>query len=201
MATDYDAPRRNETDAIASYPGPWLADLTTADAAARWTRADTNNAQLNLVGDLDGDGLADLAVSSHTHPEPARFGAVGIVPGGDPGGGLDALPVRIDGDVQGMALGTDVSAGDLDGDGAPELVVGAAGLGAPLGGLLLAFDVPATGALTVSDAIGTLHGDRAGDDLGGGVLAVDPDGDGQSDVFACEGRVGCWLVGADALVP
>jgi hypothetical protein len=192
----------DEQGSLASYPSPWTGDLTPADAAVRWTGGSDGAAFLDGVGDLDGDGLADLCFSSYTFPEENRRGTAWIVSGGDAvGGPLADAPLTVTGDVDEMALGTGASAGDLDGDGDPELLIGAAGLGADLGGLVLAFDGTATGALTPADAVGRLHGDFPRDHLGGAVLAVDPDGDGSSDVIACELEAGCFAIPGSALAP
>jgi hypothetical protein len=184
----------DENGVLALYAGPWTADRVPDDATARWT-AVGNGSALEDVGDLDGDGLAELAFGAHTEPEPDRYGAVWLLPGGATGGGaVDGLD-RITGDFPKMALGTDVDAGDLDGDGVPELLVGAAGLGPETGGRVLAF-APG-GVQAASDAVGFVHGDGAWDGLGWAVLAVDPDGDGVSDVISCEDDAAaaiCWRV-------
>ncbi|MEM7322367.1 MAG: right-handed parallel beta-helix repeat-containing protein, partial [Actinomycetota bacterium] len=86
------------------------------------------------VGDLDRDGVPDLAVGAHTDDGGSDRGAVHLLflnPDGsvgdeqrisDTGGGLAAS--LVDGDRFGSAIG---SLGDLDGDGTPSLLIGADG--------------------------------------------------------------------------
>ena len=77
-------------------------------------------------------------------------------------------------------LGTAVSAGDVDGDGTPDLVIGAddgeAGQGA-----VYVFNTPPVGSVTTDQATATLVGRG---DAGMSVTAEgDADGDGQADIL------------------
>jgi hypothetical protein len=94
------------------------------------------------VGDVNGDGLADIAVAAPDagHHDRARSGSVYVVFGKrgrtavdlaafDAGTQGDA-GYRIDGPVEGALLSWDVDrAGDANGDGLADLVVGAPGIG------------------------------------------------------------------------
>jgi hypothetical protein len=140
----------DEHGELALYAGPWEADLVSADATTRWGAASNGSALQNL-GDLDGDGLAELGFGAHTSPEPDRQGAVWLLRGGDLAGGpLDELPDKIVGGEPGMWLGTDMESADLDGDGQAELLIGTLEE-------IFTFVSPA-GALTSEDALVYVRG-------------------------------------------
>ncbi|MEM9608233.1 MAG: LamG-like jellyroll fold domain-containing protein [Actinomycetota bacterium] len=150
-------------------------------------------ASVTGVGDLDGDGVEDLAVS-----------AEGDDDGGTDRGGLYVLLLNSDGTVKatqkisesvggGPALddndgfGSDVAGlGDLNGDGTGDLVVGAVGDddgGTDRGAIYLvtlATDGTATEVKKLSSTTGNLSGPLDdGDEFGSGVAAIgDLDGDG-----------------------
>jgi FG-GAP repeat len=78
-------------------------------------------------GDLDGDGRNDLAVGADRANDPGAWaGAVRVFRGGP---GLDVIPdFTLRGEAAGNFFGGAVArAGDVDGDGASDLIVGAEG--------------------------------------------------------------------------
>jgi hypothetical protein len=81
-------------------------------------------------GDLNGDGFADMLIGAYSADFGANnAGAAYVVYGPLTGTlGLGSADVRILGDANGQNLGTAVAgAGDLNGDGLPDLAVGLPG--------------------------------------------------------------------------
>ncbi|MEM9802195.1 MAG: integrin alpha [Planctomycetota bacterium] len=133
------------------------------------------------VGDLNGDGLADVATGGAGN---ASVPGVVLVLDGASGTVLWTLA----GGTPGDQFGTTVDrAGDVDGDGIGDIVVGAPGDGtfAPGAGRAYVYS-GATGAL-----IRTFEGEAAGDGLGVGVGPVaDLDGDGFAEVLVAAQNAG-----------
>jgi hypothetical protein len=160
------------------------------------------------VGDMDGDGLCDLATSS-TQFNAGRAAGDGLVaihrgiPPDERGGlgGLSLLPVQIiapdELESVGSNLGRRLEMGDVNGDTFADLLIARhahdvgnrANVGEALmflGGNLPAG--PATAFTPASRADWRYVGNDAGDNVGIGIAVGDVDGDGLGDVV-----VGGWF--------
>lgn len=168
-----------------------------AVAAARYVASDGEGefgTALDIVGEMDGDGVSDLIFG-----QPAdRSGAVWIHSGVVRGEvtGASALASWA-GETSGDALGTSVTGlDDFTGDGLPDVAVGAPGsdLGAPRAGAayVLAGPLAATTGSALDDAAVRVLGRE---DVGLGLGAADAgdvDGDGVTDLVLA-GDLGVYL--------
>ena len=152
---------------------------------------------LGAVGDLDGDGVDDLAIGApFASGAPSDHGAVYILHGGpglrdDAERSLDQAAVVIRGSLHGDMLGWSVAgAGDVDGDDRDDLLLGAPWDGAsgfPSGAAYLVAGAALDG-VSGEQAIGDL-GSRIGggaydDQLGWSLdVAGDVNGDGVADLL------------------
>lgn len=165
---------------------PWL-NLVLPPPAGNTARFGTS---LAAVGDVDRDGVPDLAVGAPNAKIPwgtYRTGAAYVFSGAT---GAMLLDVYGNGDLDafGSAVG---SAGDADGDGTPDFVVGAPQTGLATGGGYARIFSGSTGALWRHFASAT-----AGDEFGASVSGGgDLDSDGNPDVLL--GAPGSDLGGAD----
>jgi FG-GAP repeat len=149
---------------------------------------DGAGAAVGSPGDVDGDGLADVLVGSpYNSRTRAGAGAVHVVPGPITGPTeLSSVGYRIGGDQAGDYLGCAVSgAGDLDGDGQQDILVGACadGTNGQDAGAAGQFSTHVSSDRELSDADAILRGDSARARLGSALAGGDIDGDGLSDAL------------------
>jgi hypothetical protein len=150
---------------------------------------------VSAVGDLNADGFADLAVGGpYYETGTGEGGAAWVFFGPLPAGRVTADEAELVflGANQWDYTGSDLAgAGDIDGDGHDELVVGAPGYD-------LSVTTTAAGAACVIYGAADLSGTRSAfdgdhdlrvsggardDELGAAVAGADLDGDGQSDLL------------------
>ena len=153
---------------------------------------DKAGARLSAAGDLDGDGFDDFVLGAEERGD--YTGAVFVVKGPlSASGSLGALAQRIDGTVSstsyGSAFGNALEvAGDFNGDGLADLVVGAPDFTPSVysGGAAFVMLGPLTWAGTVTsgpDVVAFESWDGNDQHLGGAVAGVgDVDGDGIDDI-------------------
>ena len=184
--------------AVYLFHGPSLAalagdvSLATADAILLGAAAEDNAGYaIAGPGDLNADGFADLAVGAKLELADA-VGGTYIVFGPVSGQrDLSTADICLLGRSADDAAGTNLAAaGDIDGDGLPDLLIGASGEssaaeragavyllpGSSMGGLLPEGDL----SLAPTKLLGEAADDAAGCHVGGG---GDVDGDGYADLL------------------
>jgi hypothetical protein len=177
------------------FLGPLSGTASLSTAAATLEGGSEDDAagfQVAGMGDVDGDGYADLAVGAWAWEggtATRNQGAVFLVHG-PVSGSLD-LDRDSDARLQGGALADQLGyaldrAGDHDGDGVVELLMGAFQsntAGADAGSAYL-HSADASGTVLTGSAVASVHGEVAGDQLGFSVAGDrDIDGDGVLDVI------------------
>ncbi|MCB9688776.1 MAG: FG-GAP repeat protein [Alphaproteobacteria bacterium] len=171
---------------------PTLAGSHELSEAFAKVFAEAENDQLGTSlaspGDLTGDGRADLVLGAPASSRAAAYaGSVFVVPG--PVVGAVQLSVAthvLRGESRDDGAGAAVSgAGDLDGDGVTDLLVGAPGSDRSATNAGAAYQVSniAPGVRSLSDADGAMVGRSAQDQLGSALAGCDLDGDGLSDAI------------------
>ena len=203
--------------------GPVTAD-TTVSGAATLTGESGDRAGFAVAGpgDLTGDGIADVVIGAYQAEDPGPpydVGVTYVVAGPVTASAAieDVAIARFQGRADFEGSGGALSAGDLDGDGAADLVIGSTPFGTYADeGAAWVFSGPVTGSYALdTDATASLRGDDPGDRFGASLHAAsDLDGDGVSDLvvgapgsragsgsaFAFSGAVSGTYVASDARV-
>jgi len=166
-------------------------DLASADITFTGeAEDDQSGSSLAALGDIDGDGLGDIAVGAYQHD--SSRGKVYLFFGSTLADGssfpLSAADASMDGEATGDSAGIGLSVGDVDGNGQGDILIGArqnsdGGAGAGKTYLLVGDTLMSGGpSLGASDAafVGEASGDHSGYSVS---LVGDVDGDGRDDVL------------------
>ncbi|MEZ4235009.1 MAG: MopE-related protein [Myxococcota bacterium] len=145
-----------------------------------------------VVADFDGDGHDDLLAGASGYDLPTGSSSAGVavlfygpVTAWDVASSAD---VFITGDVASQYTGYDVAAGDVDGDGIQDAIIGAYGDVTSRGAVYLIYGgftttgTTTTGTLAATDGV-AFNGETSYDDLGYSVASGgDLDGDGRDEL-------------------
>jgi hypothetical protein len=139
---------------------------------------------LSEIGDQDGDGFDDLLVAAQWYPDGAANGRSYVLLG--PISGTDSVESMASATITGNAddqLGFAPSSGDVDGDGVPDVLLGARYMYEYRGAAFLFYGPITSGDLGELDAGATWTGNEVGDGVGIELAANgDLDGDGVDEV-------------------
>ncbi len=188
-----------ESGAVFVFYGPLTSNTSTgsADAAIGGESAgDEVGPRLFNAGDMDGDGVADFAVGVRGEDtNGVDSGAVYIITSTTLPSTLADADVILRGNQASSEIGSGLrAAGDLDGDGKDDLIVGALGH-TQFGSAFVAYGGITSGKLAQLSTA-KFYGQLAGDQFGSDVTAGDVDGDGDIDIIVAANRQGSGDRGA-----
>jgi hypothetical protein len=184
------APYSSSYGRVYAVPGTKLTGtLALADAPVRWT-GDEPYAIYGwrlAAGDFDGDGFDDLAIGVPLSDAVETESGQVIVQAGGPGffTGESAVLATLDGTWDHQEAGTGLAAGDANGDGVDDLLLGAvtAWQGLVTKGGRVHLILGQAGGWTDTTPTATFHGAGTKDYLGGVLALSDLDGDGAAELF------------------
>lgn len=162
-------------------------DLASSDAKLIGEAAGDSTPLSLASSDLNGDGHADAVIGS-SGPDGAgeNSGAAYVVLGPIVGDlDLSAADAEITGEGVGDHAGTDVAAGDFDGDGSFDLVVGASeeDEGGTDAGAVYFVGSPSSGPISLTSAFAKVTGEAGGDHAGQYLAIGDFDGNSVDDLI------------------
>ena len=200
-------------DAGAAYLvlGPVAGRLDLANTDAKLLgEAGSDNAgdSVSSAGDVDGDGFDDLLVGAPGNDEGGNGAGAAYLVLGPVAGTLSLAntDAKLLGEEEFDAAGVSVSsAGDVDGDGRPDLLLGAISNdeGGNQAGAAYLVHGPVSGTLDLANADAKLVGEEVLDNAGVSVSSAgDVDGDGRADLLvgAKSNDAGGSIAGAAYLV-
>jgi len=178
-----------EAGAVHLFYGPVSADMALSSSDAKLVGEVANDiagVDVAGAGDIDGDGDDDILIGAMRADAGAgrSYLVLDAVTGTRDLSAADAILYGVNG---GSYSGNAVNgAGDMDGDGYGEVVIGAyydSAVGSGTGSTYLLFG-PVSGGVDLADADVIFHGENDGDYTGFSVGAAgDLDGDGRSDLL------------------
>ncbi len=176
--------------------GPVTADLAVSASADASLSSATDSIYQVTTADFDDDGEMDAAVGMPIAEGSA--GSLSVALGPFSGAvSLSSAAAIVDGVTAGDYAGEALSvAGDVDGDGLPDLVIGARGVQSNLGAAYLLSGASLTSG-SLADAHASIHGSHAGSSCYIGIdvsSAGDVDADGYDDVLVGSANCGAYLV-------
>jgi hypothetical protein len=192
----YDAPSLSEGAAFIFLGS--ASGVASGNPATAATQLESDQALAELggsvagAGDVNGDGYADVIVGASLYDGPESNEGVALVFLGSAAGIPDGTPataaVRLESNQAGASMGNVAGAGDVNGDGYADVIVGAEAYdaGQTDEGAAFVFLGSAAGIAdaTPATAAAQLESDQAGAVLGASVAgAGDVNGDGYADVI------------------